>query len=58
VPRRRARRLSHAGRSGYHLPPTMSRRLARKNIMTALIIGAICMFMFGLTFIVAAAYVS
>jgi len=36
----------------------MSRRLARKNIMTALIIGAICMFMFGLTFIVAAAYVS
>jgi len=36
----------------------MSRLLARKNILTALIIGAICMFMFGLTFVVAAAYVS
>jgi len=36
----------------------MSRRLARKNIYTALVICAICMFMFGLTFVVAAAYVS
>jgi hypothetical protein len=36
----------------------MTRRLAQKNIRTGLIVCAICMFMFGLTFIVAAAYVS
>jgi hypothetical protein len=36
----------------------MSRRLARKNIRTALIVCAICLFMFGITFVVAAAYVS
>jgi hypothetical protein len=36
----------------------MSRRLARKNIRTALIVCAVCMFMFGITFVVAAAYVS
>jgi hypothetical protein len=36
----------------------MDRRLANKNIRTGLIIGAICMFMFGLTFVVAAAYVT
>ena len=36
----------------------MTRRLARKNIVTGLIVAAICMFMFGLTFVVAAAYVS
>jgi hypothetical protein len=36
----------------------MTRRLARKNLITALIVSAICMFMFGLTFVVAAAYVS
>jgi len=36
----------------------MSRRLALKNIRTALIVGAICMFMFGITFVVAAAYLS
>jgi hypothetical protein len=36
----------------------MTRRLARKNIRTALIVSAICMFMFGLTFIVAAAFVA
>ena len=36
----------------------MNRRLARKNIRTALILTAICMFMYGLTFVVAAAYVS
>ncbi len=35
----------------------MTRRLARKNIRTGLIVGAICMFMFGITFVVAAAYV-
>jgi hypothetical protein len=36
----------------------MSRRLARKNIRTALILSGICIFMFGITFVVAAAYVS
>jgi hypothetical protein len=36
----------------------MTRRLARKNIRTGLILGAICMFMLGLTFVVAAVYVS
>jgi len=36
----------------------MSRRLAIKNIRTALIVGGVCMFMFGITFVVAAAYVS
>ena len=33
-------------------------RLARKNIRTGLIVTAICMFMFGITFVVAAIYVS
>jgi hypothetical protein len=36
----------------------MNRRLARKNIITGLIVAAICVLMFGLTFVVAAAYVS
>jgi hypothetical protein len=36
----------------------MNRRLARKNIRTGLIVGGICMFMFGLTFVVAAVYIS
>jgi hypothetical protein len=36
----------------------MTRRLARKNIHTGLIVAGICMFMFGLTFVVAAVYVS
>ena len=36
----------------------MNRRLARKNIRTGVIVGGICMFMFGLTFVVAAIYVS
>jgi sugar phosphate permease len=36
----------------------MTRRLARKNIRTGLIVSAICMLMFGLTFLVAAVYVS
>ena len=34
--------------------PMMTRRLARKNIRTGLIVCAICMFMFGITFVVAA----
>jgi hypothetical protein len=36
----------------------MTRRLARKNIRTGLIVWAICMLMFALTFLVAAIYVS
>jgi hypothetical protein len=36
----------------------MNRRLASRNIRTGLIVGAICMFMFGMTFLVAAIYVS
>ena len=36
----------------------VNRRLARKNIRTGLIVGAVCMFMFGITFVVAAAYIS
>jgi hypothetical protein len=36
----------------------MTRRLARKNVRTGLIVGGICMFMFGLTFVVAAVYIS
>jgi len=36
----------------------MTRRLAVKNIRTGLIVGAICMLMFGLTFVVAAAYIA
>jgi hypothetical protein len=35
----------------------MTRRLARRNIWTGLIVGAICMAMFCLTFVVAAIYV-
>ncbi len=36
----------------------MNRRLARRNINTGLVVAAICMFMFGITFVVAAVYVS
>jgi len=36
----------------------MTRRLARKNIRTALIVTAICMFMFGISFVAAAIYIS
>jgi hypothetical protein len=36
----------------------MNRRLARKNVRTGLIVAGICMFMFGLTFVVAAIYIS
>ena len=36
----------------------MNRRLANKNIRSGLIVCAICMFMFGITFIVAAIYIS
>jgi hypothetical protein len=36
----------------------MDRRLAKKNIRTGLIVAGICMFMFALTFVVAAVYIS
>jgi hypothetical protein len=36
----------------------MTRRLARKNLRTALVIGAVSMLMFGITFVVAAVFVS
>jgi hypothetical protein len=36
----------------------VTRRLARKTIRTGLVFFAVCMFMFGLTFVVAALYVS
>ncbi len=36
----------------------MTRRLAQKNIRTGLLVGALCMFIFGLSFLVAALYVS
>jgi hypothetical protein len=36
----------------------VNRRLAKKNIRTGLIVAAICMLMLGLTFVVAAVYIS
>ena len=36
----------------------MDRNLARKNVRTGLIVTAVCFFMFGITFVVAAVYVS
>jgi hypothetical protein len=35
----------------------MDRKLARKNLRSALIAGAVCAFMFGITFAAAAIYV-
>ena len=35
----------------------MDRKLARKNLRGGLIAGAICLFMFGITFLAAANYV-
>jgi hypothetical protein len=35
----------------------VDRKLARKNLRTGLIAGAICLFMFGMTFVAAAVYV-
>ena len=35
----------------------MDRRLARRNIRTALIAAVVCLFMFGMTFVAAALYV-
>jgi hypothetical protein len=36
----------------------MDRRLARKNIRSGLIVTAVCAFMFAMTFVAAAIYVS
>jgi hypothetical protein len=36
----------------------MDRKLARKNLRAALIAGAICFFMFGITFLAAAIYLN
>jgi len=36
----------------------VDRQLARKNIRTGLIVGAIALFMFGMTFVAAAIYIS
>jgi hypothetical protein len=36
----------------------MDRRLARKNLRTGLIVGAIAIFMFGISFVAAIVYVS
>jgi hypothetical protein len=35
----------------------MDRRLARKNLRSGLIAGALCLVMFGLTFVASAIYV-
>jgi hypothetical protein len=35
----------------------MDRKLARKNVRSGLIAGAICIFLFGITFAAAAIYV-
>jgi hypothetical protein len=36
----------------------MDRRLARKNLRTGLMLGAFALFMLGLTFVIAAIYLS
>jgi hypothetical protein len=36
----------------------MDRKLARRNLRSGLIAGAVCFFMFGMTFVAAAIYVS
>jgi len=36
----------------------MDRNLARKNIRSGLLVGALCLFMFGMTFVAAAIYVA
>ena len=36
----------------------MDRHLARRNVRTGLIVTAVCIFMFGMTFVAAAIYIS
>ena len=37
---------------------TMDRNLARKNIRSGILVGALCLFMFGMTYVAAAIYIS
>ncbi len=37
---------------------TMDKNLARKNIRSGILVGALCLFMFGMTYVAAAIYVS
>jgi hypothetical protein len=36
----------------------VDRYLARKNIRSGILVGALCLFMFGMTFVAAAIYVA
>jgi hypothetical protein len=36
----------------------MDRQLARRNIRSGLVVTAVCIFMFGMTFVAAAIYIS
>jgi hypothetical protein len=36
----------------------MDRYLARKNVRSGILVGALCLFMFGMTYVAAAIYVS
>jgi hypothetical protein len=36
----------------------VDRYLARKNVRTGILVGALCLFMFGMTYVAAAIYVS
>ncbi len=36
----------------------MDRQLARKNVRSGLIVGAVCLFMFAMTFVAALIYVA
>jgi hypothetical protein len=36
----------------------MDRNLSRKNIRSGILVGALCLFMFGMTFVAAAIYVA
>ena len=36
----------------------MDRNLARKNVRSGLLVGALCLLMFGMTFVAAAIYVA
>ena len=49
------KRAPTAGPGGYTLPP-VDRRLAQKNLRTALIAGAICCFVFAMAFVAAFVY--
>lgn len=37
---------------------TMDKNLARKNIRSGILVGALCLFMFGMTYVAAAIYIS